>query len=122
LFVLLFGMECAEAQALFSGAHEDLPRCVRADRASLMSIEADLDANAVRRVEGYYVESPPFLIPVSDLLANLRPEAAHQRFSPAAAGGWFLLLRPLAPGLHTLHFQGTDATFALDVTYRLVVE
>jgi hypothetical protein len=48
-------------------------------------------------------------------------------YAPAVADGFYLLLAPLKPGLHTISFGGTgnfggpDAPFSQDITYRLTV-
>jgi hypothetical protein len=42
-------------------------------------------------------------------------------YGPGADGGYYLLLTPLRPGEHILHFHGTIGDFTLDVTYNLTV-
>jgi hypothetical protein len=44
--------------------------------------------------------------------------------SPAVADGVHLMLAPLPPGPHTLHFHGEFPlfNFSLDITYYLTVE
>jgi hypothetical protein len=45
-------------------------------------------------------------------------------YAPAVQQGWYLLLAPLAPGVHTISFGGTgtfNGPFTVDVTYRLTV-
>lgn len=43
---------------------------------------------------------------------------------PSAGDGVYLLLAPLPPGEHTLHFGGAYAqgSFSLDVTYHITVD
>jgi hypothetical protein len=49
------------------------------------------------------------------------------RYSPAVADGFYLLLAPLKPGVHTIKFGGTgnfggpNAPFSQEITYRLRV-
>ena len=45
--------------------------------------------------------------------------------SLSAADGFYLMLAPLRPGQHTLHFGGTfgdPINFTLDITYHLTVQ
>lgn len=37
------------------------------------------------------------------------------------ADGYWIMLRPLSPGPHTLHFRGAFTGFATEVTYHLTV-
>ncbi|MBI4815061.1 MAG: hypothetical protein HY791_02310 [Deltaproteobacteria bacterium] len=40
---------------------------------------------------------------------------------PCASSGWFVMVRPLSPGDHTLRFTGTLPWFSTSVTYNLHV-
>jgi hypothetical protein len=42
-------------------------------------------------------------------------------YSPAVADGFYLLLAPLTPGVHTITFGGTSSFGSQDITYNLVV-
>ena len=43
-------------------------------------------------------------------------------FSPNVSDGYWLMLKPLPPGAHTLSFKGVQAAgFAAEVTYNLTV-
>jgi hypothetical protein len=41
----------------------------------------------------------------------------------AVVDGYWLMLKPLSPGKHVIHFTASNATtgFALDVTYNVTV-
>jgi hypothetical protein len=41
--------------------------------------------------------------------------------SPVVGDGYYLMLKPLPVGKHTLHFHGAVGAFVLDVTYHLTV-
>jgi hypothetical protein len=51
--------------------------------------------------------------------------------SPSVSDGYFLMVAPLSPGSHTIHFKGSivftqaqdgfDFTFSLDITYHLTI-
>ncbi len=45
-------------------------------------------------------------------------------YYPAVDAGYYVLLRPLSPGEHTIHFASTMGyfSFSLDVTYHLTVQ
>lgn len=52
--------------------------------------------------------------------------AAHSRSGagsfPSAANGYYVMLRPLAPGTHTLNFGGSLPGLSQAVTYTLIVD
>ena len=54
-----------------------------------------------------------------DLGALAEPKV---RIFPAAANGYYVMLRPLPPGRHTLNFGGALPSMLQAVTYTLVVE
>jgi hypothetical protein len=54
-----------------------------------------------------------------DLGALAEPKA---RIFPSAANGYYVMLRPLPPGKHTLNFGGALPSMLQAVTYTLVVE
>jgi hypothetical protein len=45
---------------------------------------------------------------------------------PTVDSGYYVLLKPLSPGLHTIHFSGTIQffvpAFSLDVTYNITIQ
>ena len=43
-------------------------------------------------------------------------------YAPAVDEGYYVLLEPLSPGSHTIHFSGSLPGFSLDVTYYVTVE
>jgi hypothetical protein len=47
--------------------------------------------------------------------------AAKFKVYPSAANGYYVMLRPLAPGRHTLNFGGALSTMLQAVTYTLIV-
>lgn len=54
-----------------------------------------------------------------DLGSEAEPKA---RIFPSAANGYYVMLRPLPPGKHTLNFGGALPSMLQAVTYNLVVE
>ena len=87
-----------------------------------------IDGDAVEHIDYYRVESPQFSFTAPDPWI----------FSPAPGGkgtsvsdGYFVMVKPLSKGSHTLHYSGTilftlaadgfDAAYSLDMTYHLKV-
>src|SRR4051794_31365871 len=83
-------------------------------------ISATLDGSAIPSRDLFLVKS-------SKLYVHSDPRGLFGAGNGAQAGlGFWLFLRPLAPGSHVLHFTGTGTTasssFSQDVTYDLTVE
>lgn len=47
---------------------------------------------------------------------------ARTRVFPSAANGYYVMLQPLSPGRHTLHFGGALPSMLQAVSYTLEVE
>jgi hypothetical protein len=47
---------------------------------------------------------------------------ASARIFPSAANGYYVMLKPLAPGKHTLNFGGILSDMSQAVTYTIVVQ
>ena len=66
-----------------------------------------------------------FTLPADNYLAAIYPQGSNNfqagTYYPAVDDGWFVMLSPLPPGRHTLHFRGTIGTFNLDVKYYLTI-
>lgn len=54
-----------------------------------------------------------------DLGALAEPKT---RIFPSAANGYYVMLRPLSPGTHTLNFGGVLPSMLQAVTYTLIVK
>ena len=88
------------------------------------SLSATIDGRSVAGLQGYRAETPVFTIPDSELLGF--PGVACPN---SVAAGYWLLLNPLQPGDHTIHFAASNdpvepffGPFALDITYHIHVE
>ena len=82
------------------------------DRASYLLV--DLDGRRLEHPEAYRQATQCF-----DLGSLARPPA---RIYPAAANGYYVMLRPLPAGTHELNFGGVLPSMRQAVTYTLVVE
>lgn len=85
----------------------------------------EIDGRSVVGLVDYYTESPLFdetLFAAN--LFGLEPGV----YGPAMTAGYYLMVRPLRPGAHTIHFSGLHPNgpgeaddFTLDVTYNITV-
>lgn len=92
-----------------------------------VSLELD-GVSLTNLVKDFRVTSPAFgfMIPADNLLnaiyakKNLGNFAAGSYF-PAVDDGIYIMLKPLPPGKHTLHFRGTfpQFEFTIDITYYI---
>ena len=85
----------------------------------------EIDGKAVRHLEKYRSQSPTFEVwlPKDNVFGvdNDLYSYGGNVYQPCADDGIYLMLAPLAPGQHTIHFTAQTGTFALDVTYYLTV-
>jgi hypothetical protein len=97
-------------------------------------VTCELDGVPVKNLDSFRVRSPLFTwgpLPANNVFqdpANF-PEGTT---SPSISDGYFVMVSPLAPGSHTLHFTGSlvftaaqdgfDFSFSLDITYNLTVQ
>jgi hypothetical protein len=94
---------------------------------SVTALHARLDGKPIDDLFEHRETAPAFgyTYPVTDNLVQATfgyagPDAAGSIF-PAVADGYYLMLRPLTVGSHTLNFGGTFSGFSLDITYQITV-
>lgn len=84
------------------------------------SLKATVDGQEVTALNKFHFQSPPFefRLPGNNILGTGRPGAGT-----SVSDGYWLMLKPLRPGHHTLHFEGAlpSASFTVNVTYELTV-
>jgi hypothetical protein len=87
-------------------------------------LACEIDGQPVQHLERYRFETPVFVwgpVPANNLLSL--PVGTTTR---SVSAGYFLMLAPLPPGQHTIHFTGTSGVspnaFSLDITYHLTVQ
>ena len=87
------------------------------DGAAGLSLE--VDGIPVRITENNREQSTPFALklPVDNIYG-----APAGTYAPTVDEGYYVLLAPLAPGTHTIHFAGSLPDFSLDVTYYITVQ
>jgi len=97
---------------------------------SPVELHASIDGAPVQNLLAYRAAYAPFgyLVPATDNLLQFLGENVPgagwpTRFVfPAASDGYWLMLKPLPPGPHTINFGATTATqFQLDITYQITV-
>ena len=80
----------------------------------------EIDGRPVKNLVRYREESAVFTTTLPD--DNLIGLPAGD-YEPCVDTGYYLMLAPLSPGRHTIHFTAAnaDGSFSLDVTYHLTV-
>ena len=89
----------------------------------MTGLTCELDGKPVQHFEFYQFESPLFIwgpLPAGNLFGDPVDFPAGLT-SPSVSDGYYLMLEPLLPGSHTLHFTGGVPGFELDITYHLTV-
>jgi hypothetical protein len=98
--------------------------------------EGIIVSELVMRVDDQSIEDfEPYYVPATKYTYTLPPEPnTYTCFGgqekgvvdPSYNGGYYVMLKPLSAGSHTIHFAGralsTPEDFVLDVTYHLTVE
>jgi hypothetical protein len=82
-------------------------------------LEVSIDGVQVQNVAQYRVTSPVFnaFFPPGAIFG-----ISAGTHGPLVSDGYWLLLKPLSPGAHTIHFKGVSSTgFVVEVTYQLTV-
>jgi hypothetical protein len=118
LFFPILDAECSVAEG--NGAkYVQLRDCAISDIDPAAGLACVIDGKPVKHLEQYRFQSRLFVwgpLPANNLLGF-----AAGTVSPAVSDGYFLLLYPLSPGKHTIHFTGGVPGFTLDITYHLTV-
>jgi hypothetical protein len=113
-----FGFEPAPGQTLEEFLREFAGSVI--DGAINMAVE--VDGTSLTDLTEYRGTSDLFLLDIHPEWAALDPCVTGEP-QPAVTDGYWLMLAPLAPGGHTLHFHAELPSFGfvLDVTYDLTV-
>jgi len=93
---------------------------------SAAKVSCWVDGAPIRHLkERFRVQSPAFgfTLPTDNLLKAIygNPNFLAGTYFPAVDDGYYVMLAPLPPGPHRLHFRGVVDGFALDITYYLNV-
>ena len=100
------------------GTFETQQACAAAFLAELTSMSVEIDGAPVSALDSYRAPSPAFDLILPDNNVFGAPAGVY---TPTAADGFYLMLRPLASGQHTIHIRAEFGADAVDVTYLLTV-
>jgi hypothetical protein len=126
IMVPIINAICDSATDPSLDTEEELRACARADQDLVIEKEVTVDGISIGNLDDYRFQSPLFdLTFPENNIAGIAPQTAQ-----AIADGYWILLEPLPPGSHEIHFKAAlgDPTaigtinFALDVKYLLTVE
>ena len=124
LFFPMINVECSslEPPPFHGGTEAEQRACARAFIADPQALFAEIDGRPLLDPEGYYTESPQFVIhvPLDNVLGVPGPATGT-----SVDVGFYVLVAPLSVGTHTLRFGGqfSAATggFLVDTTYLVTV-
>jgi hypothetical protein len=120
LFLDILSAECStlEEAPFYGGNEEELRTC--AEGFVLDDLEATIDGDILRNIEQYIHTSPlfEFTVPENNILGV---EAGMT--GQSVSNGAHLMLAPLTPGEHTIHFHGSypNLEFTVDTYYHITV-
>jgi hypothetical protein len=104
----------------------DVRGCVETYENGVL-VSAEIDGAPVHNIAARYrMQSPAysFTLP-TDNVFKATTNSTHNypagTYFPSITDGYYLMLAPLAPGFHTIHFHGVAGSFVLDITYHLNV-
>jgi len=91
------------------------------------TVSFDVDGVSIRDVADRFHEQSVafgFTMPDDNFLATADGNPAYVKgtYFPAVDDGYYLMVAPLPPGHHTIHFHGATSAFSLDITYHLNVQ
>jgi hypothetical protein len=131
LFVPLLNVECTEAEGSANGCGSTVEgsREVVAFFGDRMAhLAADVDGAPITITSAFRVGSPDkrsFCVDIArdDVLSWIGETLSPGRSCDTVDDGYYVLLAPLSPGRHVVHFHGEipEFNFTLDVTYNLMV-
>ena len=119
LFFPVLNGECSTYEGNGT-TYGELLACARGSGDIATGLECDVDGVPIKNLEAYRATSGLFTwgpLPGGNIFG-----APAGLTSPAVQDGYYIMLAPLPPGSHTIHFAGAfDGFFALDVTYHLQI-
>ena len=124
ILVPIINVEC-DTSSDPSRTEEDLRSCAKADQDTVTEKQITIDGVSIDNLDSYRVQSPVFnLTYPENNVAGLQPQTAK-----AVSDGYWVMLGPLSPGSHEIHFTAAlgdpsaigTTNFALDVRYLLTI-
>jgi hypothetical protein len=126
ILIPIINVVCDSATDPALDTEAELRACAKADQDTVIGKEITVDGLSVGNLDSYRFRSSLFNLtfPVNNI-AGVAPQTAK-----AVSDGFWILLEPLPPGMHEIHFKALlgdltatgGANFALDVRYLLTIE
>jgi hypothetical protein len=125
ILVPIINVECDSALDPSLDTEAELRACAKADQDTVIAKEITVDGVNIGSLDSYRFESSLFNLTFPENnIAGVAPQTAK-----AVSDGFWILLEPLSPGMHEIHFKAAlgDPTaigttnFALDVRYLLTI-
>ncbi len=100
-----------------------LPSCAKSENEGVTGLDATIDGVKIQGLQNYRVQSPLFNLTIPDNnIAGSKPGTTQ-----AVSDGYWVLLKPLSVGSHTIHMAGSVvnyatgvlSNFANEVTYHI---
>ncbi len=89
----------------------------------------EIDGKPLKNLGDYRTKTSPFMVfmvelPTDDLFGYVNMGASPGTNGPCVDDGYYVMLEPLKPGTHSIHFGGsvTSTSFSVDVIYHLTIE
>jgi len=92
------------------------------------ALTADIDGVPVKNPAQYLEQSPLFIVhlPTNNIFGLTSTDVPGLTFDPTVDRGYYLLVEPLAPGKHTIHFGSAPGASTCaptqDITYHVTVK
>ena len=122
LFFPVLNAECSiiEPDPFHGKDAASLAVCANGHMDNTANLAAEIDGKSVKHLERYRIRSPMFTVgPLPD--PNILG-APKDTITQSVDAGVYLLVRPLKPGRHTIHFKGTfTGSGTIDTTYKITV-
>jgi hypothetical protein len=136
LFMPVINVECSKIEGVGTNL-EELRECANTDQDAVTILEAEIDGVPVANLDDYRVETDPLLfsfwLPEDNIFDTIwgEPDVPAGFYEDEAVGeGFYIMIRPLSPGEHTIHIRGVIPSepglpfggFENEITYNLTVE
>jgi hypothetical protein len=128
LFFPIINAECSvlEPEPFHGDDEAELRACANHHIDHTSGLLATIDGVPVSNLAAYRFESPlfEFALPEDNLFAFFGLDAPAGTTSPAVDAGYYLLLKPLPPGLHTIHIESAfdELGVTFNNTFNITVE
>ena len=129
LVIPVVNSECStlEAPPYYGRNEGELRACATGsiDGVIIKTLQLTIDGKSVKDLGAYRVQSPLFKFHLpQDNIFGLQPGTGS-----SVSDGYWVIVKPLSSGPHTVHFEGTikygpldTDVFSVDVTYNLTVQ